>query len=71
MIKHPYGSPEFYSELFGDILADVDLESAPNSVDNILKGFYLAIDSWLEYHQNQALAYGVLKANVKRALEET
>ena len=68
MINHPYGSPEFYSELFGDILADVDPKTTPDSADNILKGFYLAIDSWLDYHVDQSLAFSTLKANVKRAL---
>lgn len=70
MINHPYGSPEFYSELFSDILADADSENL-STCDNILKGFYLAIDSWLEYHQNQTLAYSILQSNVKRALDRT
>ena len=68
MTRTPYGTVEFYSEMFSDILADVDLESAPNSPDNILKGFYHALDSWFDYHQRQAVAYALMRARVKEAL---
>lgn len=68
--RTPYGTVEFYSEMFSDILADVDLETAPNSADNIIQGFYKSIDSWLEYHQNQSEAYKQMKAKVKAALDD-
>ena len=68
MTRTPYGTVEFYSEMFSDILADVDLETAPNSPDNILKGFYHALDSWIDYHQTQTTAYTDLRQRVKEAL---
>ena len=70
MTRTPYGTVEFYSEMFSDILADVDLESAPNSPDNILKGFYHALDSWFDYHAIQADAYHSLRLKVKKALDD-
>ena len=68
MTRTPYGTVEFYSEMFSDILADVDLETAPNSPDNILKGFYHALDSWIDYHHRQTTAYTDLRQRVKEAL---
>ena len=70
MTRTPYGTVEFYSEMFSDILADVDLESSPDSADNILKGFYHALDSWFDYHKNQSVIYALMRARVKEALEE-
>ena len=69
MTRTPYGTVEFYSEMFSDILADVDLESAPNSADNILNGFYHALESWLDYHQTQAQAYSLMLFKVQEALK--
>ena len=68
--RTPYGTVEFYSEMFSDILADVDVELSPNSAENILKGFYRALDSWFDYHQQQSVAYALMRARVKEALEE-
>ena len=71
MTRTPYGTVEFYSEMFSDILADVDLEGPyKDSLDNIIQGFYKSIDSWLEYHQNQSEAYKQMKAKVKAALDD-
>ena len=64
-----YGTPEFYSEMFSDILADVDPMTA--STDNIYRGFLMAIDSWLEYHETQVDLYADLKARVTRELGVT
>ena len=69
-----YGTPEYYAEMFSDILADVDAgcrtEGLENpTAENIYTGFLLAIDSWLEYHENQVAAYSNLKEKVKTALE--
>ena len=63
-----YGTPEFYSEIFSDALADVDAEYAPNATENIYKGFLLAIDSWFNYHKTQADTYGEFRERVRKAL---
>jgi len=62
-----YGTPEFYSEQVADILADVDAGN-PQISENILKGFELAIDDWLTYHEKQAFAYAQLRERVRKAL---
>jgi len=64
-----YGTAEYYAEMFSDILADVNADYAPSSSDNIYKGFLLAINSWLEYHQEQTQAYISLRDKVRTALE--
>ena len=49
----PYGSKEYYSELFSDILADVatgDIKRDEQTIVNVLAGFESAIISWLEYY---------------------
>ena len=45
-----YNSPENYADLFADILADIDADD-PSYGDNIVKGFFLALEDWLAYHQ--------------------
>ena len=67
-MKDQYGTPEFYSEIFNDALADVDAEYAPNATENIYKGFLLAIDSWFNYHKTQADTYGEFRERVRKAL---
>ncbi len=63
-----YSSAEYYSEMFSDILADVDVEHYPEVTENIYKGFLLAIDSWLDYHTTQADAYGEFRERVRKTL---
>jgi len=58
-----YGTPEFYSELFQDILADVQHDMPHTSVA-ILQGFVMAIDSWAEYHKNEQMAFEELRENL-------
>ena len=62
-----YGTPEFYEEQFSDLLADVDAEN-PEITENIIKGFFLALESWFKYHQTQADAYAELRKRVCEAL---
>jgi hypothetical protein len=62
-----YGTPEFYEEQFSDLLADVEAGN-PEIADNIVKGFFLALDSWFNYHQEQADAYDQLRKRVREAL---
>ena len=65
-MKHAYGTVDFYAEQFGDILADVD-SVEPSYGANIVKGFYKAIDEWLDYHKDQTEAY----AELRRIVQET
>jgi len=67
MANLTYGSPEFYADQFSDLLADVDAEN-PNIADNLIQGFYQALDSWFDYHNEQALAYSDLRERVRQAL---
>ena len=62
-----YGTPEYYAELFADILADVD-KDRPGTVDAILRGFYQALDDWFIYHDHQATTYDELRQRVRKAL---
>ena len=64
----PYGTPEYYEYLFQDILADVEPEVAPKAAENIYKGFCLAIESWLEYHETQANEYREFRERVRQTL---
>ena len=62
-----YGTPEFYAEGFSDYLSDVDADN-PATVDNLYKGFLMAVGDWLDYHQKQADAYTELRERVRTAL---
>ena len=62
-----YGTAEFYADRFADYLADVDADN-PATIDNLMKGFYLALDDWFTYHEQQANAYAQLRERVREAL---
>ena len=65
MTKPEYGSSEFYANLFNDILADVgcdDAEENRQTADNIMKGFELALVSWMNYHTTAIESYRELHA---------
>ena len=62
-----YGTVEYYVDMFSDILADVDGED-PSNAENILNGFYVALDDWFDYHKQQADAYAELRVRVREAL---
>ena len=67
MANLTYGTAEFYAEQFGDLLADVEA-SNPATADALIEGFYRAIDSWFEYHDEQARAYADIRKRVRQAL---
>ncbi len=67
MANLTYGTPEYYAESFSDYLADVDATN-PATVDNLLEGFYQALDSWFDYHDAQARAYADIRKRVREAL---
>ena len=62
-----YGTADFYAEQFSDLLADVDAHD-PDTTNNLIEGFYRAIDSWFEYHDEQARAYADIRKRVRQAL---
>jgi len=66
-MTHKYGTPEFYQEGFADYLADIDSDN-PATTENLIQGFFLAIDEWFNYHQAQANAYAQLRQRVREAL---
>lgn len=61
MTNPDYGTAEFYAAHFADILADVATEQTATgnrqSVINIIRGFQMAIESWLEYHNAAVTSY--------------
>ena len=67
MANLTYGTVEYYAEMFGDILADVDSER-PEYAESILQGFVQAVNDWLKYHDEQTKAYKVLRERVHKAL---
>ena len=73
-LDYDYGTPEYYAEMFSDILADVDAGCEDGTLksptaENIYRGFLLAINSWLDYHEKQAAAYKDLQRKVRSALD--
>ena len=66
-MKPIYGTVEFYAEQFGDILADVDYKESYHG-ENIIKGFYEALDDWMNYHKNQTEAYAELRRSIQEAI---
>jgi len=66
-MKPIYGTVEFYAEQFGDILADVDYKESYYG-ENIIKGFYEALDDWMNYHKNQTEAYAQLRRSIQEAI---
>ena len=67
MANLKYGTPEFYTEHFHDLLADVDSEY-PATTDSIIQGFLTAVDEWFTYHEKQANEYAQLRQRVREAL---
>ena len=60
MIKHEYGTVEYYSEMFSDILADCATglkERDDEAIRNVMAGFERAICSWLDYHDEASSRY--------------
>ena len=55
-----YGTPQFYAELFSDIMADVGtgIRQRDEQVAlAMMQGFQLAIEQWLSYHEDCARSY--------------
>jgi hypothetical protein len=68
MANLTYGTAEYYAEhFFSDWLADVD-SSNPEATNNLIEGFYRALDSWFDYHDAQAREYADIRKRVRQAL---
>lgn len=65
-MTYDYGTVDYYADQFSDILADIDFED-PSYGDNMVKGLYKAIDSWMDYHKNQTEAYAEVRRTVQEA----
>lgn len=65
-----YGTTEYYTAMFSDILADVDATNTehPNDGDCIVNGFLYALEDWFNYHDTQARTYSDLRLRVRKAL---
>ena len=65
MTKNEYGSIEFYAEHFGDILSDVatygTAKENEQTVKNIIRGFQMAIQDWIDYHSAAVASYSQLR----------
>lgn len=62
MIKHKYGTKEYYKECFQDFLGDVG-GGTPNDVEQaliILAAFREAVQDWIDYHEHCAQTYQTL-----------
>jgi hypothetical protein len=68
MANLTYGTPEYYAEMFADILADVDATSERPYADNIIEGFYQALEDWFNYHDAQARVYADIHQRVRKTL---
>ena len=62
-----YGTAEYYKEQFMDFIADAQADT-PEYGDNLIKGFLLALEDWLNYHQDQVYEYERLRERVRQAL---
>jgi hypothetical protein len=47
-----FASVKYYTELFGDIIADIQ-HDRPEDSDNLIAGFRQALNDWRQYHVNQ------------------
>ena len=55
-----WGSAEYYSNLFADIVGDAasgDLEEDKEIARNMLTGFRMAIESLADYHKTSAITF--------------
>ena len=68
MTQHKYGTAEYYRDHFSDILSDVGCYDSPDdnrpNVVAILRGFQLAIESWLKYHESAVTSYKELRDGI-------
>ena len=51
-----YGTQDYYENIFSDILADI-IPDDPAITENIIYGFFDALESWRIFHANTASEY--------------
>jgi hypothetical protein len=66
MSTHQFGTPQFYAEMFDDILADVQGDD-PKYGDAIVEGFLLSLEGWRKYHKEQVSEYDRIEQRVRQA----
>ena len=67
--KPKYGTVEFYSNQFADIIADVQHDS-PQTSDNLVEGFKLALTEWKEYYQKQVVECERIEAKINETFND-
>lgn len=67
MANLTYGTAEYYAEMFGDILADVDHSNQAYG-DSIVEGFVLALNEWRDYYAKQVDECNRVEERVRQAL---
>jgi hypothetical protein len=63
-VTSSFGSAEFYASEFSDFLADV---GDGQLMDNVVAGFFQAIDEWENYHTEAAKRYGSFRERIRKA----
>ena len=67
-MRYKHGTPEYYAAHFTDILSDVgdgnSLDANRTNVVAIIRGFQLAIESWLQYHESAVTSYKELRDGI-------
>jgi len=59
-----YGSVDYYTSAFSDIVAEVEEDE---KMDNVIAGFFAAIDDWENYHNEAAKRYGSFRERIRKA----
>ena len=62
-----YGTVEYFEAGFSDFLGEISADD-PKTTENLIEGFYRALDSWFDYHDAQARAYAEVRKRVREAL---
>jgi hypothetical protein len=63
-----YGSVEYYSEHFSDLLADIG--EGDSSRANVLAGLLDALKSWLDFHDKAACQYEAFAVELNALAKE-
>jgi hypothetical protein len=62
--SNAYGSVKYYTQAFSDIVAEVEEDE---KMDNVVAGFFAAIDDWENYHIEAASRYGSFRERIRKA----
>lgn len=67
MANLKYGTVEYYSEMFSDVLADANADK-PEVGTNLVLGFLGALKGCRDYHAKQVDEYDRIEQRVRQAL---